>query len=112
MLTSVKNYFRSFTIEPVVVLFVVGSAIYFGAQANADLLLWKVCKIELNYTQDVCENLSLGSYHVLTCNSLSYIIHEFCCNGLHGVTWSSGIAASSCNSHILCYHVKTACNLM
>jgi hypothetical protein len=27
---------------------------------------------------------------------------------LHGFTGSSGL----CNSHIFCYHVKTACNLM
>ena len=30
-----------------------------GAQIQTNLLLWKICHLELNYTEDICSNLTL-----------------------------------------------------
>ncbi len=59
ILTEVKDYIKSFTIEPVVVFNILGISVIFGAQIDTDLLIWKLCHIELEYSEDVCANLSL-----------------------------------------------------
>ncbi len=57
--TSIKDYFKSFTIEPTVVFNILGLSILLGAQILTDLMIWKICNIELEYSEDICANLSL-----------------------------------------------------
>ena len=33
-----------------------------GGQVQSDLLLWKICHLEFNYTEDICANLTLDEY--------------------------------------------------
>ena len=54
-----KNYIKSITIEPTILFYVVGSSILYGAQIETDLLIWKLCHIELGNSEEVCANLSL-----------------------------------------------------
>ena len=35
-----------------------------GAQVTSDLIIWKMCHIELNYTNDVCGNLTNSGFEV------------------------------------------------
>ena len=58
MLQQVKKYFKSITLEPMVLIFAFGMATLSGAQVTTNLLLWKLCTKDLNYTQEVCGNLS------------------------------------------------------
>ena len=62
LLTKIKYEFSTITIEPVVFFFVLSFQVDFGAQITTNLLLWKVCHLELNYTEDVCSNLTLNKY--------------------------------------------------
>ena len=48
----------SISLEPVTFFFAIGLAILDGAQVTTDLLLWKVCHLELNYSEDICSNLT------------------------------------------------------
>lgn len=47
------------TIEPGIFLFFLGEGFIQGAQINTDLLIWKLCTKDLNFTQDICNNLHL-----------------------------------------------------
>ena len=53
------DYIKSFTIEPIIVFNVLSMAVIFGAQIDTDLLIWKLCHIELGYPENTCANLSL-----------------------------------------------------
>ena len=36
-----------------------------GGQVQSDLLLWKICHLEFNYTEDICANLTLDEYDAI-----------------------------------------------
>ena len=46
------------TLEPLTFFWAFGAAILDGAQVTTDLLLWKVCHLELKYSEDICSNLT------------------------------------------------------
>jgi hypothetical protein len=46
-------------------LMVIGFSIISGAEITTNLLMWKFCHLELNYTQEICSNLSSGDYALL-----------------------------------------------
>ena len=50
------------TIEPAVGLVRFGIGQIEGGQIQSDLLLWKICHLELNYTEEICGNLTLDEY--------------------------------------------------
>jgi len=83
MVTIMKNFFDTITIEPVVFLFQFGVFINKGSQLTTNLvgnllfhlffqdihmklffpfqifkLIWKVCRIKMNYTEEVCDHLT------------------------------------------------------
>ncbi len=62
LLDIVKREVKSITIEPVIILFITGISLVNGAQLNTNLLIWKICRLELNYTSEVCDNLTLDIY--------------------------------------------------
>ena len=46
------------TLEPLMFIRAFGQLIVNGAQITTDLLLWKICHIELEYSEDICGNLT------------------------------------------------------
>lgn len=58
MLQQITKLARSITIEPVAFLFMVATSTVYGIQAITNLLIWKICTKELNFTEEVCANLS------------------------------------------------------
>ena len=58
-LTRIQHEISTITIEPVVFFFILSLKVDFGAQISTNLLIWKVCHLELNYTEDICSNLTL-----------------------------------------------------
>jgi hypothetical protein len=53
------------TIEPAIGLVRFGIGQIEGGQIQSDLLLWKICHLELNYTEEMCENLTLDEYDLI-----------------------------------------------
>lgn len=58
MLQPVKDYINSITIEPVILIYIFGVSTLDGAQVPTNLLIWKLCTKDLNYTEEICGNLS------------------------------------------------------
>ena len=59
----IKNLASSITLEPPLALMGFGEGqIFAGGQIQHDLLLWKICHIEFNYTEAICANLTLDEY--------------------------------------------------
>ena len=46
------------TLEPFIIVFIFVWYIQLGIQINRNLVMWKICHIELNYSKLICENLS------------------------------------------------------
>ena len=55
----IRQILNRITLEPLIFLFTFGMVILDGAQIQTNLLLWKICHLELNYTEDICSNLTL-----------------------------------------------------
>ena len=53
------------TVEPVIALNRFGLGEIEGGQIQSDLLLWKICHLELNYTEEICGNLTLDEYDII-----------------------------------------------
>ena len=49
---------KDVTLEPVVFLVKFGSILIVGAQIQTDLLLWKICHLQLGYSELICQNLT------------------------------------------------------
>lgn len=47
-----------------------------GAQISTNLLMWKICHIQLNYTEQVCGNLSAGYFKLSFHYSLRIYLKE------------------------------------
>jgi hypothetical protein len=52
-----KDFFDG-TAEPVVLLFMTGVFILSGPEVPANVLMYKICIVELNLTDSVCKNLT------------------------------------------------------
>ena len=50
------------TLEPAIFLIVCGQHLVKGSNLQIDLLIWKICHLELNYTEDVCANITNDEY--------------------------------------------------
>jgi hypothetical protein len=37
-----------------------GWSIIFGAEITTNLLMWKICHLKLDYSSEICANLSAG----------------------------------------------------
>ena len=48
-------------------------AIIFGAQIPTNLLMWKICHVQLNYSLEVCSNLSAGNQKMFYCYEKRYL---------------------------------------
>ena len=46
------------TLEPAIFLIVCGQHLVKGSNLQVDLLIWKICHLELNYPEDVCANIT------------------------------------------------------
>ena len=57
--TMIRQILNRITIEPLIFLFMFSFYILDGAQIQTNLLLWKICYLELNYTEVICSNLTL-----------------------------------------------------
>jgi hypothetical protein len=59
-------------------------ATLFGAQIPTNLLMWKICHLQLNYTSDICSNLSAGNEHIYggRCYKLCVVFFFFFFSGL------------------------------
>jgi hypothetical protein len=62
MANFAKIIFSSITLEPALLLMQLGRFILEGAQIQTDLLLWKICHLEMNYSSEICSNLTLDEY--------------------------------------------------
>ena len=57
-----KHLTNLITVEPAIALNRFGLGEIEGGQIQSDLLLWKICHLELNYTEEICGNLTLDEY--------------------------------------------------
>ena len=87
-----KDILNLITLEPLIVLMRFGIGVLHGAQIQTDLLLWKICHLELNYTEDICANLTLDEY-----DSINNAVQEKANNIQLVVDWLvSGSALAWC----------------
>ena len=57
-----KHLTNLITVEPAIALNRLGQGEIEGGQIQSDLLLWKICHLEFNYTEEICGNLTLDEY--------------------------------------------------
>ena len=55
---------KQITLEPLTFLESLSYTVDRGAQVTSDLIIWKICHIELNYTNDICGNLTNSGFEV------------------------------------------------
>ena len=48
---------KNVTVEPVIFFFLLGMFTLYGAQVPTNILIYKVCRFEMNHTDAICENL-------------------------------------------------------
>ena len=61
------------TLEPLTFLESLSYTVDRGAQVTSDLIIWKMCHIELNYTNDVCGNLTNSGFEV---NNIHKVLNQ------------------------------------
>ena len=59
MFHSILKYIRKITLEPAMFLIAAGNLVLNGSQVQTNLLIWKLCTKDLNFTEEICDNLSL-----------------------------------------------------
>ena len=57
ILESLLSTLKTFTIEPVIFFFILGNYILIGSQVPTNILIYKICRYELNYAEEICNNL-------------------------------------------------------
>ena len=62
ILKRLKYEFTSITIEPFVLFFIFARQIDHGAQVTTNLMIHKICHLQLNYSLEICSNLTLTEY--------------------------------------------------
>ena len=55
----IRHLLSQITVEPIIILVAICWTIVDGAQIQTNLLLWKICHLQLNYSEEVCSNLTL-----------------------------------------------------
>ena len=60
-----KHLTNLITVEPAIALVRFGIGAIEGGQIQSDLLLWKICHLELNYIEEICGNLTLDEYDLI-----------------------------------------------
>ena len=61
-LKRLKYEFTSITIEPFVFFFIIARQLDRGAQVTTNLMIYKVCELQLNYSSEICSNLTEDGY--------------------------------------------------
>ena len=56
---------KQITLEPLTFLESLSFTVDRGAQVTSDLIIWKMCHIELNYTEEECGNLTSSGFEVI-----------------------------------------------
>jgi hypothetical protein len=55
-----SEFISKLTLEPLIFVFSLGWAVQSGAQLGTNLLMWKVCHLEMGYNKTICDNLTLA----------------------------------------------------
>ena len=58
---KVKTFFQSITIEPVIFLSTLGWSLIAGAEITKKLIMFQICSVGLNLTNEACENVTVMS---------------------------------------------------
>jgi hypothetical protein len=53
-----SKIFYDITVEPVVLIFITGVFILAGSEVPINVLMYKICNVEMNYPDSVCNNLT------------------------------------------------------
>ena len=62
---SVLAFISGITIEPVILLMGLAFSVMSGAQVQTNLLMWKICHVEMKYDEVICGNLRLSNFHIV-----------------------------------------------
>ena len=54
----IKKIIKKITLEPLVCVYMVARMLTYGSQIETNLMIWKICHLELNYPEDICQALS------------------------------------------------------
>ena len=60
---AIKDFVQSITIEPMIFSMIFGMGLVAGSGMNTELIMYKACMLEFNYTEEVCENLDDPDNH-------------------------------------------------
>lgn len=82
MFALLLTFIKGITLEPTVFALQFGRFIVEGAQVQTDLLLWKICHLELNYTEEICDHLTANEN-----DAINNIVQEKANNFLMLVEW-------------------------
>ena len=69
------EFIGGITIEPVILLMALAFSVMNGAQVQTNLLMWKICHVEMKHDEDICRNLRLSNF--LSVNIFSYFSEHF-----------------------------------
>ena len=58
MTSRIKAFLKKITLEPLVCIYMLAKVLTIGNQIETNLMIWKICHLQLNYTEDICKNLS------------------------------------------------------
>ena len=53
-----RDFWNQLTLEPMVLIFSFAWGLESGAKLDTNLLMWKVCHIELGFNETICQNLT------------------------------------------------------
>ena len=59
------EFISGITIEPVILLMALAFSVMNGAQVQTNLLMWKICHVEMKYDEVICGNLRLSNFHIV-----------------------------------------------
>jgi len=66
-----SNHFEtSFLSEPVLFFTILGWSVIYGAEITTNLMMWKICRLQLNHSEEICQNLTAGN-ETITISSFS-----------------------------------------
>ena len=55
---------KGVSIEITVLFYAIGCGMLNGAQIETNLIIWKLCRFELNYTEEICKNLTTPEHNL------------------------------------------------
>ena len=62
LLKRLKYELKSISIEPALFFFNFSMKVDLGAQISTNFLIWRICYLDLNYTENICSNLTIDEY--------------------------------------------------